>query len=66
MKISLRAARVDAGMTQQEVARQIEVSTPTYRMMEREPQRIRIERAHELAALFGREMSDIEWRRDGG
>lgn len=53
LKITLKAARVNADMTQKEVAERLEISEQTYINWEKKPSRIRAYRQQELSVLFG-------------
>lgn len=59
MKISIRGARADRGMTQAAVAERLGVSVPTYSVLERDPKRITWEQAETLAQLFNRRIEDL-------
>lgn len=58
-RISVKAARVDAGLTQQEVADKLGISLPTYGDMERRPGRITWDEALQLSGIFNRPIEDM-------
>lgn len=59
MKISLKAARVNANLTQKEVAGVLGVHEQTYLKMEQNPEDISIKDAKILCKLFAVDVSDI-------
>ena len=59
MKISLKAARVNANLTQKEVAEVLGVHEQTYLKMEQNPEDIAIKDAMILCRLFNAEIADI-------
>ena len=59
MKITLKAARANKGLTQQEAADRIGVSRWTYMFMESHPERATVENAKKACDVFGVGMDDI-------
>lgn len=64
MAISIKAARVNAGFTQKEVAEQLKKSKNTIASYEAYETKPDIETAIALAALFGMTVDDIRWTQD--
>lgn len=62
MAITLKAARVDAGMSQQEVADTLHIHKNTIVSYEKYRTIPDIETAKALAALYGRSVDEIRWR----
>lgn len=52
MKISLKAARVNANLTQEEVADHLRIHVQTYRKLEDNPDTVTIGQAKKLSALL--------------
>jgi len=59
LQLTLKAARVNAGFTQQEAADLLQMSVPNYQRLEVNPGRIRLDRARVLAEMFGVSTDDI-------
>lgn len=59
MKISLKAARITAGMTQDEVAELLGVHVQTYRKLEENPNLATIEQAKKLSDRLNVPYDDI-------
>lgn len=59
MKISLKAARITAGMTQNEVAELLGVHVQTYRKLEENPNLATIEQAKKLSDRLNVPYDDI-------
>jgi len=53
MRITVKAARVNAGMTQREAAKALGMATATYNKLEQNPRLMRVEQAQKAADLFG-------------
>jgi len=51
--MTLRKARIIAGLTQQQVADKLGISTPTYRNLERNPDRLTLKQALQLSEILG-------------
>lgn len=62
MAITLKAARVNVGMSQQEVADALKIHKNTVVSYEKYRTIPDIETAKALAALFGRSVDEIRWR----
>ena len=62
MAITLKAARVNVGMSQQEVADALNIHKNTVVSYEKYRTIPDIETAKALAALYGRSVDDIRWR----
>lgn len=60
MKITVKQARVGKGMTQEEMAKALGVSIPTYRVYEKKPWRMSYETLVKLAEIAGVELSDLD------
>ena len=52
-RMTLKKARIIAGLTQQEVADKLGISTPTYRNLERNPERLTLKQAMQLSEILG-------------
>ena len=61
--MKLKEARQAANYTQQEVADYLGISRPTYISMEKKPERVTIQDANKLSALFGVSVDDIFFTR---
>ncbi|MHB1324005.1 MAG: helix-turn-helix transcriptional regulator [Coriobacteriia bacterium] len=61
MTISIRGARADKRLTQQQVAEHLGVSLPTYGQIENNPERITWAQAKQLAELFGRPIEEFSF-----
>ena len=62
MAITLKAARVDVGMSQQEVADALHIHKNTIVSYEKYRTIPDIETAKALASLYGRSVDEIRWR----
>ena len=62
MAISLKAARVNANLTQAEVASLLNISKSTINNYENYKKSPSIARAKELAKLYGMEVDEIVWQ----
>lgn len=62
MAISLKAARVNANLTQAEVANLLNISKSTINNYENYKKSPNVTRAKELAKLYGMEVDDIIWQ----
>lgn len=58
-KITLKAARVNAGLTQEEVAKEMKVSLPTISKWENESGEVRMKQALKLCKLYKKNIDDI-------
>lgn len=58
-KITLKAARVNAGLTQEEVAIEMKVSLPTIAKWENESGEVRMKQALKLCKLYKKNIDDI-------
>jgi len=58
-KITLKAARVNAGLTQEEVAKEMKVSLPTIAKWENESGEVRMKQALKLCKLYKKNIDDI-------
>lgn len=61
MAIQLKAARVNANLTQEDVAKLLCVSKNTIVNYEKYTRKPSVERAKELAKLYGMSVDDIIW-----
>ena len=61
MAIQLKAARVNANLTQEDVAKHFGVSKNTIINYEKYTSKPSVERAKELANLYGMSVDDIKW-----
>lgn len=61
MRISLKAARVDAGMTQQQVAQSLGVTKQTVGAWESGKTMPRTDKIEAVCALYGRSYDEIKW-----
>lgn len=61
MAIQLKAARVNANLTQEEVAKKLRISKNSICNYERYTSKPSVERAKELAKLYGLTVDDIIW-----
>ena len=59
MKLKLVEWRRARNITQDEMAKQLDISKPTYVRWERNPKLIRIDCAYRIASIFGVEITDI-------
>ena len=59
MKLHLKAARVNAGLTQEKVAQELDISRATVRSYEKYKTKPDIETSKKLAALYGMTVDDI-------
>ncbi len=59
MAITIRAARVNKGLRQSDVADVLGVSTNTYNRMENSPDSIRVGHARKLSKLFGVDLDSL-------
>ena len=59
MKLSLKAARVDAGLTQVDLAQTLKCNVSTYRKIEENPDSATIEQARKIADAVGRPYDEI-------
>lgn len=59
MAINLKAARVNAGLTQEEAAKELNISRNTIRSYEQYRSKPDIATAQKLAALYGMSVNDI-------
>lgn len=64
MQLTLKAARVNAGVTQQEAADLLRMSVANYQRLEANPGRLRLDRAKALADLFRISADDIFFESD--
>lgn len=58
-KITLKAARVNVGLTQEEVAKEMKVSLPTIARWENESGEVRMKYALKLCELYKKNIDDI-------
>lgn len=58
-KITLKAARVNAELTQEEVAKEMKVSLPTIARWENESGEVRMKYALKLCKLYKKNIDDI-------
>lgn len=58
-KITLKAARVNVGLTQEEVAKEMKVSLPTIARWENESGEVRMKHALKLCELYKKNIDDI-------
>lgn len=58
-KITLKAARVNAGLTQEEVAKKMNISLPTIAKWESESGSIKMKYAKRLCELYKKNIDDI-------
>ena len=58
-KITLKAARVNAGLTQEEVAKEMKVSLPTIAKWENESGEVRMKQALKLCKIYKKNIDDI-------
>lgn len=61
MAIHLKAARVNAGLTQSDVARELNISKNTVVSYEKYRSTPDVETAKKLATLYGRSVDEIIW-----
>ena len=61
MKVTLKAARTNAGMTQQQVAERLNIHTNTFIRWEKEPGKIDGYRQAQIVDLLSTEIENIEW-----
>lgn len=61
MKISMKAARVNAGLTQEEAARHLKLSKGTIASYENQKTRPSVEMAKQIAKLYGVAFDDISF-----
>lgn len=61
MKVTVKAARVMAGLTQCQAAEKLGVSRNTYAWIEKHPERMTIERATALCDVLGVSMGDVSF-----
>lgn len=59
LKITLEAARVNAGMTQKQVAEKLGKTVQTIVAWEKEPYKISIKTAYELADLYSTDINNL-------
>ncbi len=59
MEISLKAARVNKGLTQEEIAEALDISRNTYIKIEANPMRASIQIAHKIIDLLGPEVTHV-------
>ena len=64
MAISIKAARVNAGLTQTEVAERVGKTKNTIASYEAYTTKPDIETAQTMAALFGMSVDDINWTQE--
>lgn len=53
LRITLKAARVNAGLTQEEAAQSLNISAATYNAWEKDPGKITATKQSQLSQLFG-------------
>lgn len=61
MQISLKAARVNANISQEDAARLLKISKGTLASYEKYKTAPSMERAQQVAALYGVDVNDIKW-----
>lgn len=61
MQVTVKAARVMAGLTQRQAAEGLGVSRNTYMWLEKHPERASMETANKLCSLFGVSMDDVNF-----
>ena len=61
MKVTVKAARIMAGLTQRQAAEKLGVSRNTYAWIEKHPERVTIERATALCDVLGVSMEDVSF-----
>ena len=59
MRITLKAARINAGLSQKEVAKKLGVCRQTIIKWERDTGRLNIEKLQSLCRVYGVDMNDI-------
>lgn len=59
MKISLKAARVNAGLKQEDIAEQLGIHVQTYQRIERNSDMATVEQAKKISAIVGVSYEDI-------
>lgn len=59
MKLSLKAARVDANLTQEDMAKALDVHVQTYRKLEEHPDTATIEQAKIISECVNRPYDEI-------
>ena len=59
MKLSLKAARVDANLTQEDMAKALNIHVQTYRKLEEKPDTATIEQAKIISERVGRSYNEI-------
>lgn len=59
MKLKLVEWRRARNITQDDMAKRLEISKPTYVRWERNPSLIRIDSAYKIASIFGVDITDI-------
>jgi transcriptional regulator with XRE-family HTH domain len=64
MRITVKAARVNAGLTQREAASALGMATTTYNKLEQNPRLMRIEQVEKIAGLFGVDLDSLFFGRD--
>ena len=61
MRISLKAARVNAGLTQMEVSEKLGISKKTVHSWENGKTKPKLDKVEPLCFLYGLTYDDIEW-----
>ena len=59
MMISIKAARIDKGFTQREIANKLNICRDTYRKIELHPEKATIKQAKEISNLLGVAYDDL-------
>lgn len=59
MKLTLKMARIGAGLTQQQVADALGIHVQTYARLEKHPEKMKMEQAIRFADLTGVDLSDL-------
>lgn len=57
--MTIRDARRDLGLTQDDMAERLGITRPTYAKMEEDPGSLTIETARKVCRILGRQFSDI-------
>lgn len=58
-KISVKAARIDAGLTQEEVANKLNIHAQTYMKLEKSPEKMTVRMANDFCKIVNRNLEAI-------
>lgn len=58
-KISVKAARINAGFTQEEIAKELDVHVQTYMKFEQHPEKMTVKMASDFARIVHRSVEAI-------